>query len=117
MNTLATEAAAPIRWVVEPGKPATAAVPGSDLGEACAWLREHLQALEAAGRRVSRVVPGTSVTMARSEASSALKREDFPAVGFPTSTARTPWRSSRPRGAVTRRDSMSLSSASIPPRS
>ena len=46
---------------------------------------------------VSRVVPGMSVTMARSQPSIALSREDLPALGRPTIAQGTPSRSSFPR--------------------
>ena len=39
---------------------------------------------------VSRVVPGMSVTMARSKPASALSRLDFPTFGRPTMAAATP---------------------------
>ena len=48
----------------------------------------------------SRVVPGISVTIARSLPSSALNREDFPALGGPAITSRAPSRSRSPSGAV-----------------
>ena len=39
---------------------------------------------------VSRVVPGMSVTMARSYPARAFSKEDFPALGRPTMAVRTP---------------------------
>ena len=45
---------------------------------------------------VSRVVPGTSVTMARALPTSALKSVDFPALGRPTIATRQPAERSRP---------------------
>ena len=46
---------------------------------------------------VSRVVPATGVTMARSMPSSVLSSDDLPALGRPTSATRSPSRSTRPR--------------------
>ncbi|MER7756436.1 TauD/TfdA family dioxygenase [Kitasatospora sp. NPDC097643] len=43
-TTAATDS---IDWVVEPGRPARTTVPELDLADACAWLREHRQALRA----------------------------------------------------------------------
>ena len=40
---------------------------------------------------VSRVVPGMSVTMARSYPARAFRREDLPALGRPTMAVRTPF--------------------------
>ena len=51
----------------------------------------------------SRVVPGISVTIARSVPSSALKSEDLPALGRPAMTSSAPSRSRSPSGAVFRR--------------
>ena len=45
----------------------------------------------------SRVVPGTSVTIARSAPSNRLSTLDLPALGFPTIAARAPSRARRPR--------------------
>ena len=45
---------------------------------------------------VSRVVPGISVTIARSERESALRSEDLPTFGFPTITVCIPSRSILP---------------------
>ena len=50
-------------------------------------------------RSTSRVVPGTSVTMARSLPASAFSSELLPAFGGPTITACRPSRSLRPRSA------------------
>ncbi len=50
-------------------------------------------------RKVSRVVPAMSVTMARSLPASALSSELLPAFGGPTSTACRPSRRRRPRSA------------------
>ena len=48
----------------------------------------------------SRVVPGISVTIARSVPSSALKSDDLPAFGRPAITSKAPSRSRSPSGAV-----------------
>jgi len=45
---------------------------------------------------LSRVVPGASVTIARSSLSSALNRDDLPTFGFPTRMVVTPSRKMRP---------------------
>ena len=54
----------------------------------------------AALRSWSRVVPGMSVTIARSCPAIALRRLDFPAFGGPATTTRTPSRSGSIRGRV-----------------
>ena len=59
--------------------------------------------------RTSRVVPATSVTIAASSDSNALKSEDFPAFGGPASTTRTP---SRRRSASGRAATCRISPAS-----
>ena len=51
----------------------------------------------------SRVVPGISVTSARSVPRSALKSDDLPAFGRPASTSRAPCRMRSAEGAVARR--------------
>ena len=45
---------------------------------------------------VSRVVPGISVTITRSQPARAFKRRDFPTLGRPTMAAETPCRKIRP---------------------
>ena len=45
---------------------------------------------------VSRVVPGMSVTITRSQPARAFKRLDFPTLGRPTMAAETPCRRIRP---------------------
>ena len=50
----------------------------------------------ATSSRVSRVVPGIGVTMARSVRRRALSRLDLPTLGLPTRAVRTPWRSTMP---------------------
>ena len=58
----------------------------------------------------SRVVPGASVTIARSVPRSALNNEDFPALGRPAITASAPSRNRSPSAAV--RDNRRSESAS-----
>ena len=48
----------------------------------------------------SRVVPGTSVTIARSRPSRALNSDDLPALGGPAMTSSAPSRNRSPSGAV-----------------
>ena len=61
----------------------------------------------------SRVVPASGVTIAASSASSALKSEDFPALGGPASITRTPSRKRSASGRpATRRISATRSSVS-----
>lgn len=55
---------------------------------------------------VSRVVPAISLTMARSNPSRRLRRDDFPALGGPAMTVRIPSRRKWPCSAVARRASM-----------
>ena len=59
----------------------------------------------------SRVVPSTSVTMARSVRDHALSNEDFPAFGLPTMATLTPDSIRRPRRAVERISSTTRSSS------
>ena len=59
---------------------------------------------------VSRVVPGTSVTMARSPPTSALSSVLLPAFGLPASTTRSPSSSMRPaRGSQASRSRAAMS--------
>ena len=66
---------------------------------------------------VSRVVPGMSVTMARSSCKSAFNRLDFPAFGRPTIAVRRPSRMMRPsserESSVRSDESMAESPSSI----
>ena len=62
---------------------------------------------------MSRVVPGTSVTMARSMPRRALRRLDLPTFGRPTMTVLTPSRRMRPVSAPTSRRRTAADAASI----
>ncbi len=59
-------------------------------------MRKGMPCRLANSSMVSRVVPGVGLTMARSKPSRRLSRLDFPALGSPQRTRRTPSRRMRP---------------------
>src|SRR2546426_4954491 len=72
-------------------------LPGSP---AVSTSRNGNPSITAPASMASRVVPGTSVTIARSRPRSALKSDDFPALGRPAMTSSAPSRNRSPSAAV-----------------
>ncbi len=78
--------------------------------------RNGKPSITACASMASRVVPGISVTIARSVPSSALKSDDLPALGRPAITSSAPSRSRSPSGAVFSRSATRPRTTSHAPR-
>ena len=86
---------------------------GSDVSRspAVSCTSNGMPAMTTCSRTTSRVVPGTSVTMAESVRAKRLSRLDFPTFGAPAITSFTPLRRTAPRRDSARVDAMAARNA------